>query len=205
MTPKGKHTQPPRAADASDPADAAAPGADVPEAAAPQQHELLPVEPAPEAVTRLEGELDALKDRELRLRAEYDNYRKRVARERAELGTRAVADVVTRLVDALDDLARFAHIDPATTDTKVLHEGIDLVDRKIWKHLGALGLTKLDETGVPFDPKRHEAVTTMPAAAPEQDHSVGAVLQPGYIIGETLIRPARVAVLVWTDPGAGAE
>src|SRR5262245_43426721 len=172
------------------------------EATAPAQHEVLPVEPDAGHVTRLEGELDALKDRELRLRAEYDNYRKRVARERAELGTSATAEVVTRLVDALDDLARFAHIDPATTDTKVLHEGIDLVERKIWKHLGALGLTRLDQTGVPFDPKLHEAVTTMPAAAPEQDHSVGAVLQPGYVIGEKLIRPARVAVLVWTDPGA---
>lgn len=163
----------------------------------PTEPSLLPVEQPAEAVARLEAELDALKDRELRLRAEYDNYRKRVARESALLGARAVAEVATRLVDALDDLARFAHIDPAATDARTLHEGIDLVDRKIWKQLGGLGLVRLDQTGVPFDPKRHEAVTTAPAAGPEQDHTVGAVLQPGYMLGETLIRPARVTVLVW--------
>lgn len=162
----------------------------------------VPMEQPAEAVARLEAEVDALKDRHLRLAAEYDNYRKRTARERAELSVRAQAEVIIRLVDALDDLARFAHVDPATTDAKALHDGIDLVERKVWKQLGALGLARIDQTGVPFDPQQHEAVTTAPASSAEQDHTVGAVLSPGYTLGEQLVRPARVTVLTWTG-GAG--
>lgn len=160
-------------------------------------------EPPEEAVARLEAELDALKDRHLRLAAEYDNFRKRTARERGETTSRAQAELVARLVDALDDLARFAHLDPAATDTRVLHEGIDLVDRKFWKHFTAIGLARIDETGVPFDPSRHEAVTTAPAPDPTGDQTVGAVFQPGYRLGDLLLRPARVQVLTWQEPGRG--
>lgn len=158
-----------------------------------------------EAVIRLESELDALKDRHLRLAAEYDNFRRRTLRERAELTARAQADLVLRFIDALDDLARFAHVDPAATDAARLHEGIDLVERKFWKQLNAVGLERLDAVGVPFDPAIHEAVTTAPAGAPAQDHTVGTVLQPGYRLGAQLIRPARVVVLTWTDSPAEAE
>jgi molecular chaperone GrpE len=139
--------------------------------------------------------LDALKDRYLRLAAEYDNFRKRTAKERAEAWVRAQAEVVLRLVDALDDLARFAHVDPEQTDVKTIHDGVDLVERKFWKELEALGVTRVDQIGVPFDPNVHEAVTMQPAASPEQDHTVGAVLQAGYKVRDTLLRPARVVVL----------
>ena len=156
-----------------------------------------------EAVARLEGELDTLKDRYLRLAAEYDNFRKRTARERAEGTARAQAELVARLVDALDDLARFAHLDPATTDAKALHQGIDLVERKFWKHLNAIGLARIDDAGVPFNPGLHEAVTTAPAPEPGQDQTVGVVLQPGYRLGDQLLRPARVLVLTWQGPAGG--
>jgi molecular chaperone GrpE len=155
----------------------------------------LPIEPPDQAIARLEGEVDALKDRYLRLAAEYDNFRKRTAKERAEAWVRAQAEVVLRLVDALDDLARFAHVDPEQTDVKTIHDGVDLVERKVWKELEALGVTRVDQIGVPFDPNVHEAVTIQPAASPEQDHTVGAVLQAGYKLRETLLRPARVVVL----------
>lgn len=165
-----------------------APGAEAP--AAP-----LPVEPPDQAIARLEGELDALKDRYLRLAAEYDNFRKRTAKERGEAWVRAQAEVVLRLVDALDDLARFAHVDPEQTDVKTIHDGVDLVERKFRKELEALGVTRVDQLGVPFDPNVHEAVTMQPAVSPEQDHTVGAVLQAGYKLRDTLLRPARVVVL----------
>src|SRR6266699_339825 len=155
------------------------------------------IEPPEEAVVRLEGELADMKDKYLRLAAEYDNFRKRAAKERTELWSRAQADVVQRLVDALDDLARFAHVDPAQTDAKTIHDGVDMVERKIWKQLEALGVTRLDQTGVLFDPHMHEAVTMQPAPTAAQDHTVAAVLQPGYKLGDTLIRPARVIVLTW--------
>ena len=150
------------------------------------------VEPSGEALAELQ-------DRYLRLAAEFDNYKKRMTRERTESWGKAQADVIQRLVDALDDLARFAHVDPATTDAKTIHDGVDLVERKIWKELDALGVRRLDETGARFDPAVHEAVTVAPAATPEQDNTVGQVLQAGYRLAGQLIRPARVLVLKWQD------
>jgi len=151
-----------------------------------------------EAVTRLEGEVADLKDKHLRLAAEYDNFRKRATKERTEVWSRAQADLIGRLVDALDDLARFAHVDPAQTDAKTIHDGVDMVERKFWKALDAAGITRIDQVGVPFDPNLHEAVTTRPADHPGKDHTVGAILQPGYQMGGALIRPARVVVLTWS-------
>ncbi len=173
--------------------------AEAPEPAPAPDAVPLPVEPPDQAVARLEAERDQLKDRYLRLGAEYENYKKRATKERAETWLRAQAELVTRLADALDDLSRFAHVDPAATDAQTLHDGVDLVERKVWKELAALGVTRIDGTGVPFDPNVHEAVTTQPAASPEEDHTVGQVLQAGYRFGETLLRPARVIVLTWQD------
>ena len=159
------------------------------------------VEPAAATAPRLEDQLAELNDRYLRLAAEYDNFRKRSSRERTELWTKAQADLLARLVDALDDLARFAHVDPAATDAKTIHDGVDLVERKLRKELEAAGVRRVDEVGVAFDPNLHEAVTTAAASDPSQDHTVGAVLQAGYKLGDMLIRPARVQVLTW----GGAE
>lgn len=159
------------------------------------------VEPPDQAIHRLEDEVGTLKDQHLRLAAEFDNFRKRVARERAETWEKAQADLVLRLVDVLDDLTRFAHVDPATTDATRLREGVELVERKVWKELTALGVTRIDQTGVPFDPNVHEAVTTGPAPHSGADHTVGAVLQGGYKLGKLLLRPARVQVLTWSGDG----
>ena len=160
------------------------------------------IEPPEEAVARLERELGDLKDKYLRLAAEYDNFRKRALKERTEAWEKAQGDLVLRLVDALDDLARFAHVDPSQTDAKTIHDGVDLVERKLWKELEAAGVTRVDQAGVPFDPNLHEAVTTRPADYPAKDHTVGAVLQPGYQMRGALIRPARVVVLQWTGDGS---
>ena len=159
------------------------------------------VESPDNAVQRLEAQLNELQDRFLRTAAEYDNYRKRAAKERTEAWQRAQVDLLGRLVDALDDLARFTHVDPARTDAKTIYEGVDLVDRKLWKELTAVGVHRLDQAGVPFDPRVHEAVSTKPADDPAQDQTVGAVLQPGYKLGDILVRPARVLVLTWEGKG----
>lgn len=168
------------------------------------------VEPAPEAVVRLEDELGEARtalaqatDRYLRLAAEFENFKKRSVRERTETRARAQAELIERLVDALDDLARFAHVDPEQTDAKTIHDGVDMVERKFWKQLDAVGVTRIDQVGVPFNPNVHEAVTMQPAAQAAQDHTVGAVLQPGYKLGDALIRPARVIVLTWQGGAAG--
>lgn len=162
--------------------------------------------PPPQAAISLEEELAALKDRHLRLAADFDNFRKRALKERSETWDKAQADLVLRLADALDDLARFAHVDPTQIDAARLHAGVDMVEKKVWKELGALGVSRIDQPGVPFNPNEHEAVTTGPAAAPAADHTVGAILQAGYRFGKQLLRPARVQVLIWTGDhdGAGA-
>jgi molecular chaperone GrpE len=171
------------------------------------------IEPAPEAVVRLEEELGEARaalaqatDKYLRLAAEFENFKKRSLRERIELRARAQAELIERLVDALDDLARFAHVDPAQTDAKTIHDGVDMVERKVWKQLDGVGVSRIDQVGVPFDPNVHEAVAMQPAPAAAQDHTVGAVLQPGYKLGDALIRPARVVVLTWqAGPPASGE
>lgn len=155
------------------------------------------VEPAESAVQRLEGQLAEITDRHLRLAAEYDNFRKRTTKERGEAWIKAQADMLARLVDALDDLTRFGHADLAQTDAKTLRDAIDLVERKVWKELEALGVGRINQSAVPFDPTVHEAVSTKPAGHPSQDHTVGAVLQSGYRLKDLLIRPARVEVLTW--------
>jgi molecular chaperone GrpE len=147
--------------------------------------------PAPDA------QLAELTDRHLRLAAEYDNFRRRTGKERTDLWARAQADLLSHIVDALDDMTRIARVEPAQVDAKTLHEGVHLVERKLWKELEAAGVRRVDQAGVAFDPNVHDAVTTAPAADPSQDHMVGAVLQAGYKLGDLLIRPARVQVLTW--------
>ncbi len=137
------------------------------------------------------------RERYLRLAAEYDNYRKRSAKERQDAGARAQADLVRQLVEALDDVARFAHIDPATTDASTVVQGVDMVEKKLLKALGAAGLEVINPVGETFDPALHEAVATEPTSAREDDHVVSRVYQPGYLFKSQLLRPARVVVKQW--------
>lgn len=137
------------------------------------------------------------RDKYLRLAAEYDNYRKRSAKERQDAGTRAQADLVRQLVEALDDVARFAHIDPATTDATTVVQGVDMVEKKLLKALGGAGLEIVNPLGETFDPALHEAVATEPTTAREDDHVVSRVYQPGYLFRSQLLRPARVVVKQW--------
>jgi molecular chaperone GrpE len=144
-------------------------------------------------------DLDLAGEREkyLRLAAEYDNYRKRSAKERSDAGMRAQADLVRQLIEALDDVARFAHVDPATTDAATVVQGVDMVEKKLLKSLGAAGLEIINPVGETFDPALHEAVATEPTSAKEDDHVVSRVYQPGYVFKSQLLRPARVVVKQW--------
>lgn len=141
--------------------------------------------------------VDEQRDKHLRLAAEYENFRKRAVRERQEAGWRAQGDMVRGLIDALDDLSRFAHVDPTTVDSSTVVQGVDMVERKLLKSLGGHGLEVVDPLDHPFDPKLHEAVGTEPALSPEDDHMVGKVYQRGYVFNGQLLRPARVVVKQW--------
>lgn len=153
----------------------------------------VPVEPAPEAIRRLEGEVAEARDRYLRLAAEFDNYRKRIARERVELSDRAQAAFVIRLLDVLDDLDRIVD-DARITPPDALREALVLVDRKLRKELEAAGVERIDPAGRAFDPSEHEAVSTVPAPDAAKDHMVSATFQTGYRFKGQLVRPARVQV-----------
>ncbi len=163
------------------------------------------VEPAAEALRRVEAEAAEWKDRCLRAAADLENFKKRSARERTETWGRAQADLIARALDVVDDLARVAALDPGQTTAQVLHEGVGLVERKLLKVFEGVGLERLDPTGQAFDPNLHEAVMMQPAPSREADHTVGSVLQLGYRLNGVLLRPARVAVYAWTEPAAAGK
>src|SRR4051812_7007296 len=142
-------------------------------------------------------ELAEQRDKYLRLAAEYDNYRKRSMRERSEAESRGQSSLIKQLLDPLDDLSRFAHLDPASVDPATIVQGVDLVERKLRKVLSGEGVEVIDPVDAAFDPSVHEAVSTEPAKSAEEDHMVSRVFQVGYRHGGQLIRPARVVVKQW--------
>jgi len=95
-----------------------------------------------------QDELQAVRDRHLRLAAEFENYRKRVERERSESWVRAQAELAGRLLEPLDDLQRIADFDPATTPAAALHEGAEMVEKKFLRALEAAGLEEIDAAGM---------------------------------------------------------
>jgi molecular chaperone GrpE len=142
-------------------------------------------------------ELEAQREKYLRLAAEYDNFRKRTTKERQEAHLRGQADMLKGMIDGLDDLGRFAHVDPATTDAKTVVEGVEMVEKKLLKTLAGHGMEIVNPVGHPFDPALHEAVMTEAAASKDEDHVVARVFQVGYLFNGQLLRPARVVVKQW--------
>jgi molecular chaperone GrpE len=145
-------------------------------------------------ISELERELTLDRDKYLRLVAEFDNFRKRMMKERAEAETRGQGELVRQILEPLDDIARFAHVDPAVTDSITLVEGVAMVEKKLDKSLRAAGLDVVNPLDEKFDPAVHEAVATEAATKHEQDGTVARVYQVGYSFKGQLLRPARVVV-----------
>ena len=141
----------------------------------------------------LVAEHRSLQDRHLRLAAEYDNYRKRSDRERAELWGRAQGDLAKRLLDVLDDLQRYASADESMSAASLV-EGARLVEKKMRHALESAGLEPIAAEEEFFDPATMEALMTVPTETREEDDQVAAVFQKGYRFKDVLIRPARVQV-----------
>ena len=154
-----------------------------------------PISQAPAGETQ--RTLDEQREKYLRLAAEYDNFRKRTTKERLEAGSRAQADLVRQLIDSLDDLSRFATVDPAGTDAATVLQGVDLVEKKLRKALTGAGLDVIEPVDQPFDPAVQEAIATEPALSSEDDNMVARVYQRGYTFNGQLLRPARVVVKQW--------
>ena len=149
-----------------------------------------------ESATTVEAALAVAQaeDRLLRLAAEYDNFRKRTAREKAETFDRGATAIVTRLLDVLDDVARLAGSDPATTSYDSFRDAFGVVEKKLQRELESAGLVRIDPVGEVFDPTMHEAVAAIAPETPAQDHTVKATFQSGYSYKGSVIRPARVQV-----------
>jgi molecular chaperone GrpE len=171
----------------ADPPDPLTPRVEVPIESAEWAGESATSAEAAEAVAQAE-------DRLLRLAAEYDNYRKRTNREKAEAFDRGAMALVVRLLDVVDDVDRLAASDPAATSYETFRAAFELMQRKLSKELESAGLERIDPAGTPFDPTQHEAVAAVVPEAPEQDHIVKATFQTGYRFKGTVIRPARVQV-----------
>jgi molecular chaperone GrpE len=142
----------------------------------------------------LARELEELNDKHHRLVAEFSNYKRRTEQDRLNTWGRAQSDVVAKFLDVLDDLHRVAGLDLGNATVEKIMEGIDLVEKKFTKMLEDAGVEAIDPTSLAFDPQTMEAITRMPAETPEQDDTVAMVVQKGYALKGTLIRPARVAV-----------
>ncbi|HVX89799.1 MAG TPA: nucleotide exchange factor GrpE [Gemmatimonadales bacterium] len=164
----------------------------IPAEAAPEG--ALPAEPVQSALERVTAERDELKDRYLRLAAEYDNFRKRSQRERAEWAERAQAELLGKVLEVLDDLDRLVENGGKSASVDDLHQAVTLVDRKLWKELEKFGLEVLEPQGIPFDPGVHEAISQIPSPSAEQAHQVAMTFQAGYRYKGILLRPARVQV-----------
>lgn len=145
-------------------------------------------------VARLSEELQGLNDRHLRLAAEFDNYRRRSNTQLGEAGSRAQAELVGRILDVVDDFERIAGISPEQATVTSLLEGVDLVRRKLDQALAGAGLEEVEADGEPFDPNSMEAIIREPAESPEEEDTVGSVLQKGFRFRGHLVRPARVSV-----------
>lgn len=152
------------------------------------------VAPPPEADLDPEAELEALKDRHLRLAAEFDNYRRRTRREMLEVGEASRADMARRLLEIIDDLTRVAEAPCDPEQHQAMHDGVGLIARKLVKTLSDAGMASVIPLGERFDPNFHEAIILTPTEDPEQDELVSQVLLTGYRLGDRLLRAAQVAV-----------
>lgn len=144
-------------------------------------------------VEKLKAELEDAKDKYLRLVAEFDNFRRRNAKERVELIQTASKELVQALLVVLDDTDRAAKQMESSEDLVLIREGVTLVFNKLRATLQAKGLKKMVSVGQPFDPDLHEAITEIPAEADMQGKVIDQI-EPGYYLNDKIIRHAKVIV-----------
>jgi molecular chaperone GrpE len=143
---------------------------------------------------KLKAEVAEFKEKYLRQVAEFDNFRKRNAKERLELIQTAGKDVIISLLDVLDDSERAEQQLDKTADIDALKEGIKLVFNKLRNTLAARGLKPMESIGQPFNPDLHEAVTEIPVPSDDMKGKVVDEVQKGYYLNDKIIRFAKVIV-----------
>jgi molecular chaperone GrpE len=158
----------------------------------PVETEPQGAEPKEDEAAALARERDELRDRLLRKTAEFDNYRKRVEKERRELSEWAAADVITEVLAVLDDFDRALSTE-APPEAQGYRAGVELIRRQLGEVLRKRGVTALETLGADFDPHVHQAVAYEESPGAREGEVVGE-LRKGYRLGERLLRPAMVRV-----------
>ncbi len=139
-------------------------------------------------------EIEQLKDKYLRSVAEFDNYRKRTLKEKAELILNGGEKAVQAILPVIDDMERALENGEKTDDPAVLREGMELIYQKFMKALESLGVKKIETEGADFDTDMHEAVAMVPGMGDDKKGKVIDCLQTGYQLNDKVIRHAKVAV-----------
>ena len=139
-------------------------------------------------------EIANLKDKYLRSVAEFDNYRKRTLKEKAELILNGGEKDISAILPVLDDMERAIASGEKTDDPKVLREGMELIYTKFQKALESLGVKKIETTDADFDTDVHEAVAMVPGMGDDKKGKVLDCIQAGYKLNDKVIRHAKVAV-----------
>jgi molecular chaperone GrpE len=142
----------------------------------------------------LKEELALANDKYLRLYAEFDNFRRRTNKERAELLQTAGKEVIVSLLPLLDDFERAVRSMENATDINAVKEGVVLVQNKLNNILSQKGLKPMESIGHPFDAELHEAITNIPAPTDEQKGKVIDEMEKGYYLNDKVIRFAKVIV-----------
>lgn len=134
------------------------------------------------------------KDKYVRLYSEFENYRKRTAREKIDIITNASENVLKEIIPILDDFERAIANNENVEEISTIKEGFELIHNKIFKTLTNQGLTPMDSIGKSFDPDIHEAITKIPATKNKMKGKVMDVIEKGYTLNEKVIRFAKVVV-----------
>ena len=143
---------------------------------------------------KAQAEIEELKTQLLYKAAEFDNYRKRTLKERAELILNGGEKVITAILPILDDMERAIENGEKTDDPEVLREGMTLIHQKFMKTLESQGVTKIEANNADFDTDLHEAVAMVPGMGDDKKGKVIDCLQQGYKLNDKVIRHAKVAV-----------
>ena len=147
------------------------------------------VEALEKEVVGIERERDEIKDKYLRLFAEFDNYKRRSSRERLDTLKTASSDIIRELLPVLDDFDRAKNL-----TEEGLPEGIQLIYDKLFSNLSKKGLNAVDSTGEAFDAEVHEAIVQIPAPTEEMKGKVIDTVEKGYALNDKIIRYAKVVV-----------
>ncbi|GAB3166412.1 nucleotide exchange factor GrpE [Telluribacter humicola] len=145
-------------------------------------------------VEELRIELAELKDKYIRLYADFENFRRRTAKEKLELIANANADLMRSILPVVDDFERAKQSFETTTEVEPLKEGVDLIHNKLYKMLESKGLKPMDAKGQPFDAELHESVTQFPAPTEDLKGKVVDEIEKGYYLNDKVLRYAKVVI-----------